>query len=116
NAEATRDALRRRGFLPDKVVRYCYRPLDVRWLYWEPETDLLDRKREDYFPQVFEGNRWIVSQQKPRREWSAPQVIQNIGCLDLMDRGASCFPMLEKVRQRRLLDPGDDDAAAGDVP
>jgi hypothetical protein len=38
----TRDALRRRGMLAGNVVRYAYRPFDVRWVYWEPETKLLD--------------------------------------------------------------------------
>src|ERR1039457_6471626 len=33
-AELVRDELRKRGFLKKNVVRYCYRPFDVRWLYW----------------------------------------------------------------------------------
>ena len=103
--EAVRDTLRRRGFLPANVVRYCYRPFDVRWLYWEPETKLLDEKRSDYFPQAFEGNIALVSQQKPRREWSAPQLISKTGCLDLMDRGASCFPLHLRSDGNSLLEP-----------
>ena len=46
------------------IVPYCYRPFDLRWLYWEPETKLLDRNRSEYFPQVFEGNVWIEARQK----------------------------------------------------
>jgi hypothetical protein len=92
-AELVRDELRERGFLKKDIVRYCYRPFDVRWLYWEPETKLLDRKRTDYFLQVFEGNLCFVAQQKPRREWSMPQIARSVGCLDLMDRSASCFPL-----------------------
>jgi hypothetical protein len=49
-----RDELRRRGLLKNNIVRYCYRPFDVRWLYWEPQTKLLDEKRTDYFLQVFQ--------------------------------------------------------------
>jgi predicted helicase len=67
-AEEVRDTLRKRGFLLDKVIRYCYRPFDVRWLYWEPETDLLDRKREDYLPHVFQGNLWLEARQKQPME------------------------------------------------
>ena len=93
-SEIVRDTLRRRGFLRANIVHYAYRPFDVRWLYWEPETKLLDEKRSESFPQVFAGNRFIVTQQRPRREWSMPQVIRPIGCLDLMDRGGSCFPLL----------------------
>jgi len=102
-ARETRDYLRNRGFLSENVVRYCYRPFDVRWIYWEPETKLLDRNRADYIPHVFAENVWIVSQQKPRRDWSVPQVINSIGCLDLMDRGATCFPLWQKsVNQHSL--------------
>ena len=75
------------------IIRYAYRPFDDRWLYWESETKLLDEKREHYRPHVFNGNVAMVSQQKTRREWSPPQLIAPMGCLDLMDRGASCIPL-----------------------
>lgn len=26
------------------IIRHLYRPFDVRWLYWEPETKLIDEK------------------------------------------------------------------------
>ena len=79
---------------PDEkgFIRYAYRPFDTRWLYWEASGGLLDRPRPDYKPHVFSGNLWMVAQQKPRREWSPPQIISDLGCLDLMDRGATCFP------------------------
>ena len=63
-AEAAREELVRRGFLPDNVVRYSYRPFDARWLYWEAEANLLDRSRPDYFAQVAPGNLWIEARQK----------------------------------------------------
>ena len=75
----------------DAFIPYAYRPFDTRWLYWESETGLLDRPRPDYKQHVFEGNQWLVTQQKPRREWSAPQVIAHLGCIDLMDRSATCI-------------------------
>ena len=73
-------------------IRYAYRPYDDRWLYWETGTHLLDRPRPEYKAHVFGANRWLISQQKPRREWSPPQVTTRLGCLDLMDRGATCIP------------------------
>ena len=91
---AVRDSLLNRD-VPHRsngVIRYAYRPFDNRWLYWEAETKLLDEKRIDYRPHVFAGNLCLVAQQKPRRESSPPQVISPMGCLDLMDRGATCFP------------------------
>ena len=74
------------------LIRYAYRPFDNRWLYWEEDSGLVDRPRPEYKPHVFEENLWLVAQQKPRREWSPPQVIRHLGCLDLIDRGATCFP------------------------
>ena len=79
---------------PDKAgyVPYAFRPFDNRWLYWETRAKLVDRPRAEYKPHVFEGNLWLSAQQKPRREWSPPQVIAHIGCLTCMDRGAICVP------------------------
>ena len=93
DTRAVRDALLARGG-PDTAgfIRFAYRPFDIRWLYWEAYGGLLDRPRPEYKPHVFQQNLWLVSQQKPRREWSSPQVIPHIGCLDLMDRGATCIP------------------------
>ena len=94
DSRAVRDTLLARGGPnEDSFIRFAYRPFDNRWLYWEAETKLLDEKRADYRPHVFEGNVGLVAQQKPRRDWSPPQVISHIGCLDLMDRGATCVPV-----------------------
>lgn len=68
DARATRAYLLGRGFLPENIVRYCYRPYDVRWLYWEPETALLDRNRAEYVPHVFDGNVWLEARQKQSKE------------------------------------------------
>ena len=92
-ARQTRAYLVKRGFKPEFIVRYAYRPFDLRWLYWEPETKLLDEKRSDYYPHVGADNLWLVTQQRPRRDWSPPQVVRCIGCIDLMDRSASFFPL-----------------------
>lgn len=90
---ATRRVLQKRGISSIGIVPFMYRPLDVRWLYWDGDTKFLDEKRPDFKRNVFEGNLWFVSQQKPRREWSEPQFATDLGCLDVMDRGASFFPL-----------------------
>ena len=98
NARATRDTLMARGGPDDAgFVRFAYRPFDTRWIYWERDTKLLDEKRTDYRPHVFERNLWLVTQQRPRRDWSPPQVISQLGCLDLMDRGATCIPVRRRA-------------------
>ncbi|MFI5057257.1 MAG: type ISP restriction/modification enzyme [Candidatus Acidiferrales bacterium] len=65
---AVRQYLVKRKFLPQYILRYQYRPFDSRWLYWEPETDLLDRKREDYLPHIDVKNLWIEARQKQTME------------------------------------------------
>lgn len=111
--EEIRATLRKRGFRPENIVRYVYRPFDTRWLYWESETKLLDRNRSEYFPHCFSGNITMISQQKPRRDWSEPQIITSMGCLDLMDRGASCFPLyIKPFPQRNEYQPNLSQAAA----
>ena len=73
DAHAVRDALLARGG-PDEAgfVRFAYRPFDIRWLYWEADSGLLDRPRHDYRPHVFDGNVWLVLQNKARPDLSPP--------------------------------------------
>jgi hypothetical protein len=96
DAEATRDALLRRGFLPDHVVRFGYRPFDLRWLYWEPLTKLLDEKRPEYYRQVFEGNLWLAAAQQNRKDFDPPCVLRRIASIHIIERSANVLPMLFK--------------------
>jgi hypothetical protein len=101
-AEAVRDKLRSRGFLPLNIVRYYFRPFDVRWIYWEPETKLLDERRAEYRPHVFDGNFWLSTGQRSRKEaFYQPLfcrlladhhiVESNVGMFPLFLRAASLF-------------------------
>lgn len=102
-AEVVRDYLRKRGFLPQNIVRYCYRPFDVRWLYWEPETDLLDRNRAEYFPHVFAGNHFLFTTGKTRKGIIEPALYtQLLNDLNCMDSGARGFPLY--LRAQTLFD------------
>ncbi|MCU0784016.1 MAG: N-6 DNA methylase [Verrucomicrobia bacterium] len=92
-AELVRDELRKRGFLKKNVVRYCYRPFDVRWLYWEPETKLLDEKRTEYFLQIFEGNVWLAAVQQNRKDFDPPVSCAGYCCRHIIERGANLFPL-----------------------
>ena len=95
DAWAVRDALLTRGG-PNEAgfIRFAYRPFDNRWLYWEAETKLLDEKRADYKPHVFEGNLWLSAAQHLRKSAEEPQACftKHIGSLHLIERGASMFP------------------------
>ena len=95
DAHAVREALLARGG-PDEAsfIRHAYRPFDNRWLYWEADTKLLDEKRADYRPHVFEGNLWLSAAQHLRKGAAEPQTVftQHIGARHLIERGANWFP------------------------
>ena len=105
DAEAARDYLRKRGLLEKNVVQYHYRPFDVRWLYWEPETKLLDEKRADYFPQVFEGNVWLSAGQRNRKEdFYQPQFTELLADHHIVESNVGMFPLYlrSEPKQRQL--------------
>lgn len=113
-AEPVREQLRRRGFLTQNVVRYCYRPFDVRWLYWEPETKLLDEKRAEYYPHAFQGNIWFSAGQRNRKDdFYQPQVTSVLADHHIVESNVGMFPLYLRSdgAPRTLFDLG----AAGDV-
>ncbi len=107
NSPLVRRALLARGFKPWQVRRFAYRPFDVRWVYWEPTTKLLDEKREDFVRCVPLPCEILISQQKTRMTASLPQLISVLPDLALMDRGATSFPLKVMDRDATLLNLGD---------
>ena len=95
DSRTVRDALLARGG-PDEAsfIRFAYRPFDTRWLYWEGETKLLDEKRAEYKPHVFEGNIWFSAAQHLRKGETEPQtcLTQYLGSLHMIERTALWFP------------------------
>ena len=75
-------------------VRYAYRPFDTRWLYWDAETNLLDRARAEYEPHVFKGNLWLSSSHRIRKGEAEPQTAftRHIASYHLIERVANWFP------------------------
>jgi hypothetical protein len=61
--EETRSELLPHGFKPWQILRYIYRPFDLRWIYWEPKTRLLGEKSEDYVEQTFNFCQWLEARQ-----------------------------------------------------
>jgi predicted helicase len=90
----TRELLLKRGFRREHLVRFAYRPFDLRWLYWEPTTKLLDEKRAEYRPQVFSGNLWLAAVQQNRKEFDPPCLLRPAASLHIIERGANLFPLL----------------------
>ena len=88
-----RRGLQDRGFLPNNVFPYAYRPFDDRWLYWEPKGKLLDEKRASYVPHAFAGNVVLVASKSIRKgSYDPPFVVDRLGCLHLNERGGGDFP------------------------
>ena len=95
NPRAVRDTLLARGGPNENgFIRYAYRPFDTRWLYWEADTKLLNEKRLDYRPHVFDGNIWLSAVPHLRKDATQPQacITQQMACLHLIERGANMFP------------------------
>ena len=88
NTLLTRGGPRETGF-----VRYAYRPFDIRCLYWDADTKLLDEKRAEYKPHVFDGNSWLITPQKQRRSWSPPGLTSHMADVNYMDGSASYIPL-----------------------
>ena len=102
DARTTREVLLRRGRDPQEssgptacgFVRYTHRPFDNRWLYWEKETKLLNEKRPDYRPHVFESNLWLSAVPRLRKDATEPQAVvtSHLASLHLVEWGANMFP------------------------
>jgi hypothetical protein len=94
NPRASREHLIRRGYLSDNVVRYAYRPFDVRWVYWEPETRLLGEKVPGYFPQVSPDNSWLSAGQHNRKQsFYQPQFTRVLADHHLVESNVGMFPL-----------------------
>ncbi len=94
NARHVRSALLVRG-KPHSggITKYAYRPFDTRWLYWDPETKLLDEKRAEYRPHIFAENKSLVLQNKARPDLSPPLVISHLGDTNQMNSANYCIPL-----------------------
>jgi Type ISP C-terminal specificity domain/N-6 DNA Methylase len=91
-AAAVRLSLQRRGYRPWQLLPFAYRPYDTRWLYWEPTTSLLDRKREDYQAQYLPTVPVMYLAQKNRKAFDPPGITYLLGNRHLNERGANMFP------------------------
>ncbi len=108
-AQQVRETLLARGGpVENGFIRYTYRPFDTRWLYWEADTELLDRKRTEYKPHVFEGNLWLSSAQHLRKGETEPQTFltRDMASYHLIERGALWFPAY--LRDNALIGMSDE--------
>jgi len=72
----------------------AYRPFDDRYVYWHPETKLLDEKRSDLFAEFRPGNLFLTSRQKAERHWEGTPfyVTRHLPDMHLIRSASMCFP------------------------
>jgi hypothetical protein len=92
-----RETLQARGQGPGSFRRYAYRPFDLRWLYWDPDTKLLDEKRSEFEELLEVDNTLVASQTRSRRQWSPPQVTAGFGDYVLADPSTSYTPLVRRT-------------------
>ena len=89
--------LLKRNLTRADTERYCYRPFDLRWLYWEGHTKLLDEKREDYWRARLPEGLALVSAQSNRRAYDPPCVTRSLASLHVIEKGSTIFPLQVEV-------------------
>jgi hypothetical protein len=86
------------SFSEEKLVRFLYRPFDVRWLYWEPDHKLLNRARKTQIPYWISvpNQRCLVMPQTPRRfHATRPLVSTCVVSFAAAEPDARLFPLHE---------------------
>lgn len=79
-------------FNPQAIVPYVVAPLDSRWIYYETEAKLLNRRRPELWENL-KDNDFLISVPQPRRvSESRPLLATSLFDLHLHDRGSAGYP------------------------
>lgn len=117
NATQVREYLCKRGMNPGSFIRYTYRPFDVRWLYWEEETKLLDERRADFKPHIFPGNVGMILAQKTRKGFEPPVVSRAITSYHVIESVSLFYPLyLAELVHPKKTKPTHPDLFAAELP
>ena len=79
------------GLTLSRTKPYLYRPFDNRWIFLEPYTNLLDRKREDYQAAHY-GALSLVTAQSNRKAFDPPCLTRSLVSLHVVEKGSTAFP------------------------
>lgn len=71
---------------------YCYRPFDLRWLYYEHNTKLLDERREDYW-NAHQRVPAMISAQVSRRRFDPPAITRSLASYHVVERASLIIPL-----------------------
>ena len=94
-ARRARDRLLARGGpIEASFVPFSYRPFDIRWLYWEGETKLVERTRSEYRAHILADNLWLTAAKQLRKGTTDPQACFSSLAVShhLIERGTNLFP------------------------
>jgi hypothetical protein len=99
----TRKALLNRKHAIGEIVRYAYRPFDVRWVYWDPETKLIDEKRPEFFGNTGFDNRFLTAGERNRMGvFYKPQSVSVLGDHHLVESNVAIFPATVRQDSQNL--------------
>lgn len=99
----TRKMLMARKHALGEVVRYAYRPFDVRWAYWDPDTKLIDEKRPEFFSNTGFDNRFLTAGERNRMGiFYNPQSISVLGDHHLVESNVAIFPATVRQDSQNL--------------
>jgi hypothetical protein len=79
------------GYSPMKIIRWAYRPFDVRWLYWDAEPGFMDRPRPEYVKHLSVENCAFVATPRDRKGFTPPQCITAAASYNLIERASNVF-------------------------
>jgi hypothetical protein len=105
---STRATLQKRGFLPQYLVPILYKPFDVRWIYWEPETNLLGRRSPDLFRNTFKPNCFVEARQRESMTHWSRGVFSTILCDNFGNGFSNFFPLYVRPQGEDLFDNNSD--------
>jgi hypothetical protein len=84
------------AYHPERVVKFLYRPFDVRWLYWEPQHKLLNEPRRELIPYwlAVPSQRCLVIPLTPRRKGAFRPVVSScVASFAAAEPDARLFPL-----------------------
>jgi hypothetical protein len=76
--------------------RYYYRPFDLRWLYYEHNTKLLDERREEYWG-AHKSVPAMISAQANRRSYDPPAITRSLASYHVIERASLILPISYKA-------------------
>lgn len=93
------------------LLRYLYRPFDLRWLYWT-DDGYLDRPRPEYIANVSGDNPWLTACQRTRKEnFYQPAVTSQLADHHVFESNTALFPLY--LREEAMAGSIFDAAPAG---